>query len=176
MKKDLAILVLIVGVFLFFLAQKAVDLSGQRALLAETQARLSSLEVAKAQIAFLQQNINALEAKLPELQKSLPQEADLGLIVKLFSSFASSAGLQIQSISSTKAKKTSSEAPYKVWEIEFSGGTYSYKNILRFLKLLKNMKRALAPVNLSVKYNNSWEKEHEQRLVLRGRFKTYIRR
>lgn len=175
--RNTAIAIFLMGASLWILSLKFLDLESKRSQLEKAQERLASLKSAAAQIRLLEEEIKALEEKLPELQKALPSEADIEVLVKKFSSFASYSGVKLLSISSSRSRRLSSEDPYLLWEISMRGGSRTYESLLSFLKRIKEMKRALEPVNMEVKFNKDWlSKKHEPRLLITGKFRTFIRR
>ena len=175
MRKDIGIIVLLIGIAFFFFVYKTVDIDSLEAQLAQAKNKLASLKTAAEQVNLLEQKIATLESKLPELQEALPSEADLEQLIKKFSLFARQSHLRLTSINSFKARKEEQKTPFKSWEVNFTGGTTNYENVLAFLRKIRDMKRAFEPVALSVSYNKEWRRKGD-RLILYGRLKTYIRR
>lgn len=175
--RNIAMAIFLIGISLWILSLKFVNLENKRAQLEKAQERLTSLKSAATQIKLLEEEIKALEEKLPELQKALPSEADIEVLVKKFSSFASHSGVKLLSISSSRSRRLPNEDPYLLWEISMKGGSRTYDSLLSFLKRIKKMKRALEPVNMEVKFNKNWlNKRNETRLLITGKFRTFIRR
>ncbi|GEM_PF-5972739 len=175
--KNIGAAVLFLGLSIWLLSIKIVDIEGKRIELEKAQERLATLKSAAAQIKLLEEEIKTLEAKLPELQRVLPSEADIEILVRKFSNFASISGVKLIFISSSKSRRISSGDPYLSWEISVKGGTKTFKSVLTFLKRIKEMGRALEPVNLEVKFNRIWlKKRGEFRLLINGKFRTFIRR
>ncbi|MCD6454174.1 MAG: type 4a pilus biogenesis protein PilO [Candidatus Aminicenantes bacterium] len=174
--KNFHVGILFLGFSIWIFSVKMVDLKERQAELMKSRERLASLKTSAARLKLLEEEIKTLEATLPDLEKALPSEADLQKIVKDFSGFSRDTRVYLTNISSSRTRRLSKEDPYLLWEISLQGGTMTYENVISFLSKIESMKRAISPLLLEVKYNRNWKKEKRHRLVISGRFKTYIRR